>query len=69
MHPVVPRGCETICDYMNFDFSEFFSWNYDFESMEELCGTAELEERRHLVRELPPRFDFFAAHPSQFKKK
>lgn len=69
MHPVVPRGCETICDYMNFDFSEFFSWNYDFESMEELCGTAELEERRHQVRELPPRFDFFAAHPSQFKKK
>ncbi|MCR5583356.1 MAG: class I tRNA ligase family protein [Eggerthellaceae bacterium] len=68
MHPVVPRGTEKICDYLNFEFDEFFSWNYDFDSMEELCGTAELEEKRHLVRELPPRTDFFAPHPSQIKK-
>ena len=30
MHPVVPRGTERICDYMNFEFEDFFSWNYDF---------------------------------------
>ena len=65
MHPVVPRGTEKICDYLNFDFGEFFSWNYDFESMDELCGAAELEDRRHLVLELPARTDFFEPHPSQ----
>lgn len=29
MHPVVPKGTERICDYMNFNFDDFFSWNYD----------------------------------------
>lgn len=31
---------------MNFDADEFFSWNYDFEGMGELCGAAELDEGR-----------------------
>ena len=69
MHPVVPAGTERICDYMNFDFGEFFSWNYDFDSMEELCSANELDQRRHRVRDLPPRTDFFKFHPSQIKKK
>lgn len=67
MHPVVPRGTEQICDYLNFDCDEFFSWNYDFESIDELCSAGELTEGRHLVRALPPRFDFFEKHPSQFR--
>ncbi len=67
MHPVVPTGCEKICDYMSFEFDDFFSWNYDFEGLDELCSATELEDGRHRVRELPPRFDFFAKHPSQFK--
>ena len=67
MHPVVPTGAERVCDYLNFEFADFFSWNYDFDSMEELCGAAELEQGGHLVRELPPRFDFFEKHPSQLK--
>ena len=54
---------------MNFDADEFFSWNYDFEGMGELCGAAELDEGAHRVRELPPRSDFFARHESQIKKK
>lgn len=69
MHPVVPRGTEKICDYLNFAFDEFFSWNYDFDSMEELCNAAELDEGRHRVRDLPPRTDFFKFHPSQVKKR
>jgi methionyl-tRNA synthetase len=67
MHPVVPRGCEKICDYMSFEFDDFFSWNYYFDGLDELCSASELEAGRHRVRELPPRFDFFAKHPSQFK--
>ncbi len=69
MHPVVPRGTEKICDYLNFDFEDFFSWNYDFDSMEELCSATELDEGRHRVRDLPPRTDFFKFHPSQIKDK
>lgn len=68
MHPVVPSGTEKICDYLNFEFEDFFSWNYDFDSMEELCNASELDERRHRVRDLPPRTDFFKFHPSQMKK-
>lgn len=67
MHPVVPSGCEKICDYMSFEFDDFFSWNYDFEGNDELCHGSELEDGRHRVRELPPRFDFFRKHESQYK--
>lgn len=68
MHPIVPTGTEKICDYLNFEFDEFFSWNYDFDSMEELCNGGELDAKRHRVRDLPPRTDFFKFHPSQVKK-
>lgn len=69
MHPIVPCGTEKICDYLNFEFADFFSWNYDFDSMEELCNAIELDEKRHRVRDLPPRTDFFEFHPTQIKKK
>ncbi len=68
MHPVVPAGCEKICDYLSFDFADFFSWNYDFDSCEELCSAMEIDKGSHRVQELPPRFDFFERHPSQLKK-
>lgn len=59
MHPVVPEGTEKICDYLNFSHSGFFSWNYDFENMDELCTGVEIERGYHRVGSLPPRFDFF----------
>lgn len=67
MHPIVPAGCEKICDYLSFDFDEFFSWNYDLENMDELCSASEITEACHRVRALPPRFDFFEKHPSQYR--
>ncbi len=67
MHPIVPAGCEKICDYLSFEFDDFFSWNYDLENVNELCSAGEITEGRHRIRELPPRFDFFEKHPSQFK--
>ncbi len=66
MHPVVPKGCETICDYLDFAPEDFFSWTYDFNSNEELCHAGEIDAGEHEVRELPPRFDFFRKHESQF---
>lgn len=67
MHPIVPVGCEKICDYLSFDFDDFFSWNYDLENMDELCSASEITEGCHRVRALPPRFDFFEKHPSQYR--
>lgn len=69
MHPIVPAGTEKICDYLCFDCEDFFSWNYDFDNMMELCSGGDIHEGRHLVRELPPRTDFFERHPSQYKNK
>ena len=66
MHPVVPKGCEMICDYLDFASEDLFSWNYDFEDMDELCSAGEITAGAHPVRELPPRFDFFKKHESQF---
>jgi methionyl-tRNA synthetase len=67
MHPIVPRGCEAICNQLGFDAGEFFNWRYDFDSMDELCSDAEVAESRHKINELPPRFDFFKKHESQYK--
>lgn len=66
MHPVVPTGCEMICDYMDFAPEDLFSWNYDFEDMDELCSAGDITAGAHPVRELPPRFDFFKKHESQY---
>ena len=44
MHPIVPAGCERICDYLSFEFDDFFSWNYDFENMDELCSAGEITD-------------------------
>lgn len=68
MHPIVPAGTEKICDYLCFDYEDFFSWNYDFDNMMELCSGGDIHEGCHLLRELPPRTDFFERHPSQYKE-
>ena len=67
MHPVVPSGCETICQYFAFDPAQFFSWNHAFDSLEELATEEEIAAGSHAVVPLPPRFDFFKKHPSQYK--
>lgn len=67
MHPVTPKGCELICEHMNFSKDEFFSWDRDFNNCIELCAPEEAVSGMHKVFELPPRFDFFSKHPSQYK--
>ena len=54
MHPVVPAGCEDICERLAFDPAVFFSWEHDFNSLAELHDASE-----HAVTDLPPRYDFF----------
>lgn len=67
MHPIVPKGCELICEYLAFDPRSFFSWDHDLARLDELCDASEVESQLHAVRELPPRFDFFRKHESQYK--
>ena len=67
MHPIVPSGTEKICEQLDFAPERFFSWDYDFQSNEELCTADEVSAGGHAVKPLPPRFDFFEKHPSQRK--
>ena len=67
MEPIVPSGCATICECFAFDPAAFFSWNHPFESLAELVNVDEAAAGEHVVPELPPRFDFFKKHPSQYK--
>lgn len=67
MHPIVPAGCELICEYLGFEPERFFGWGHGFGALDELCDADEVVAGSHAVQELPPRFDFFEKHPSQFK--
>ena len=69
MHPAVPSGCEKICEHMGFGAEEFFSWEHAFDGPVELAATLGQTPVEHAIVPLPPRFDFFEKHPSQFKKK
>lgn len=67
MHPIVPAGCAKICDQFGFDPQRFFSWNGSFADLAELCTEQEVAAGGKQLDPLPPRFDFFEKHPSQFK--
>ena len=67
MHPAVPQGCEMVCDYFGFDRATFFSWDTALLTLDELTEHVGEKPGEHLVKELPPRTDFFAKHPSQYK--
>ncbi len=67
MHPIAPVGCEMIAEYLRIAPERIFNWNVPFDSMDELCAPEEVAAGRHALKTLPPRTDFFAKHPSQFK--
>jgi len=69
MHPVTPEGCEKICEHLAFDSALFFDWAHAFEGPVELAATLGQTPEEHAIVELPPRFDFFRKHESQYKKK
>ena len=68
MHPAVPTGCELICEKLGFDEEGFFSWEHAFDGVIELAQDAGERPEEHRLVELPPRFDFFEAHPSQARR-
>lgn len=53
MHPVAPKGCEMLREYLGFD-EDFWSWDKIFDTLEDFC-----EEAEHQLKFLEPRIDFF----------
>jgi methionyl-tRNA synthetase len=61
LHPVVPTSAENVKDYLNLNDS-LWSWEHIFEPIE-----AHMEDsNNHSIKGIPPKFDFFANHPSFF---
>ena len=63
-HPVVPKGCEKTCDYLNIDQDKFFTWDNIFKDIYELVE----DKENHKLKELKEKEDFYVKHPSQFRK-
>lgn len=61
MHPATPKGCELIAQHFNIEKDIFFSWDHAFDDLCELVGDT------HELVSIPPRFDFFRKHESQYK--
>lgn len=66
MHGIVPSGCEKICEHFAIAPEVFFSWQHIFETCDELVAALGEQAGTHAIKVLPPRFDFFEKHPSQY---
>ncbi len=67
MHAAVPAGCELIAEYMGFENRDFFSWEHVLKTPRQLAEALGELASDHAIKELPPRFDFFRKHESQYK--
>ncbi len=54
MHPVAPKGCEMLREYLGFG-EDFWSWDRIFDTMKDFCQG----EEEHQLKFLEPRVDFF----------
>ncbi|MDD4111373.1 MAG: class I tRNA ligase family protein [Clostridia bacterium] len=61
MHPIVPNGTELVKEYLNVN-DKYFDWKYIFEQYNYFT-----DGEPYRLKEIPPRFDFFAKHPSQLE--
>ena len=66
MHGIVPSGCEKICEHFAIAPEVFFGWEHIFETCDELVAELGEQAGTHAIKVLPPRFDFFEKHPSQY---
>lgn len=53
MHPVAPKGCEMLREYLGFG-KDFWTWDRIFDTLNDFCGGEE-----HELKFLEPRVDFF----------
>lgn len=62
LHPIVPTGTELLKEYLNVT-DNYFDWKYIFEPFNKFA-----KNKPYTLKEIPPRFDFFAKHPSQLEE-
>lgn len=74
MHPIVPDGCELIYDYLDIEdhgsrhgHAGFFDWDHIFDPLQKWAEDDELASGCFTLKEVPPRFDFFRKHESQYE--
>ncbi len=69
MYPAAPLGCKKIADAFGLDHERFLSFKTILAEMDELVEACGAHPAIHRVVELPPRYDFFEAHESQYANK
>lgn len=62
LHPVVPTSAEMVKDYLQLEDS-LWSWDHIFDAIENHMS----DKDHHELKPIPPKFDFFANHPSYFE--
>lgn len=62
LHPVVPTSSEKVKDYLNLD-ETLWSWDHILEPI----SAHYVDKDNHKVKEIPPKFDFFAMHENFYK--
>ena len=60
LHSIAPESSELVCEYLNID-KAVFNWKNIKASVFDFMS----KDRK--IKELPPKFDFFKKHPSQFE--
>lgn len=68
MHAAVPAGCDLVAEHMGFSERDFFGWEHALETPRQLAASLGEDPSGHEIVELPPRFDFFRKHESQYRK-
>lgn len=66
VHPIAPTGCEKIREYLRVG-EDLWSWDHLFETLDEMVIRIGEQPGEHVLKELPPRTDFFEKHPSQYE--
>lgn len=61
LHPIVPESCEMTLEYLNLNRT-LWSWDYILKPIQ----VHMLNPQTHTIKEIPPKFDFFEKHKSQF---
>ncbi|MDO4753448.1 MAG: class I tRNA ligase family protein [Bacillota bacterium] len=64
LHPITPYSAENIRKMMNLD-ETLWSWDHVFSNIQ----THMASEREHKLVEIPPKYDFYKKHDSQFEAK
>ena len=60
VHPIAPEGCEMFGEYLNVG-EELWDWNHIFEPISFYVG----DIKKHKLKYLEPKVDFFKKHDCQ----